>query len=198
MDRNPLTRGLRGSRGPGGAGLAGGLVAGLGLLVGCSSGPGSDDPYADRCAEALNQATSDFERAVLADGTITRAEYEEAVSRYADCMDGAGFPVTLVEQHGYYVYDFSAAPGLDAADERCAEGNTIIVAGLYIDQLMNPGADDALSLIVRCFIHAGLVDDEYTPEQFMIDATDQTLPFDDTSPAFDLCMANPSRGLGAS
>lgn len=192
MDRIPLTRG------PGGAALAVGLLVGISLLVGCSSEPAFDHPYADRYAEALSQATSDFERAVLADGTITRAEYEEAVSRYADCMDGAGFPVTLVEQHGYYVYDFSAAPGLDAADERCAEGNTFIVAGLYADQLTNPGADDWDTLRVRCFIHVDLVDDEYTPEQFMIDATDQTLPFDDTSPAFDLCMANPSRGLGAS
>lgn len=198
MDRNPLTRGLRSSRGPGGAALAVGVLVGISLLVGCSSEPASDHPYADRYAEALSQATSDFERAVLADGTITRAEYEEAVSRYVDCMDGAGFAVTLVEQHGYYVFEFSAAPGLEAADTRCTEGNTFFVAGLYIDQLTNPAADDVDTLSVRCFIHAGLVDDEYTPEQFMVDAKNQTLPFDDTSPAFDLCMANPTRGLGAS
>lgn len=198
MAPTPLTRGLNGCGGLGRATLAVGLLVGVGLLGGCSSETDLDHPYADRYAEALNRATSDFERSVLADGTITRAEYEEAVSRYVTCMTETGFAVTLEEQHGYYVYSYHDAPGLDAADARCVEGNTAVIAGLYVDQLTNPGADDIDTLIVACLVREGLVDSDYTTEQFAGDATSGALPFDDTAPAFDSCMANPSRGLGAS
>lgn len=167
------------------------------VLASCATAAPDDDPYQIRYEEALRAATSDFERAVLEDGEITRAEYEEAVERYVSCMADAGVEVGLHEQGGYYTYSAAAASGFDATHDRCAEGTTLLVAGLYVDQLTNPGAEDYDELIVACLIRAGLVDPDYTAEQLTADATDQTLPLDDSSAGFHGCMANPTRDLAA-
>lgn len=166
-------------------------------LVSCATAAPDEDPYRLRYEEALRAATSDFERAVLGDGEITRAEYEEAVERYVSCMADAGIEVGLHEQGGYYTYSSAAAPGFDATHDRCAEGTTLLIAGLYVARLTNPGAEDYDELIVACLIRAGLVEADYTAERFTADATDQTLPFDDASAGFDGCMANPTLDLAA-
>ena len=167
------------------------------VLGSCATAAPDDDPYRIRYEEALRAATSDFEKAVLEDGEITRAEYEEAVERYVSCMADAGIEVGLHEQGGYYTYSSAAAPGFDATHDGCAEGTTLLIAGLYIAQLTNPGAEDYDELIVVCLVRAGVVEADYTAEQFAADATDQTFPFDDSSADFHGCMANPTRDLAA-
>ena len=50
--------------------------------AGCSGPATATNPYSEDFRQAKEFATSDFERAVLEDGEITRAEYEEAMQRY--------------------------------------------------------------------------------------------------------------------
>lgn len=180
---------------------AGAAIAALVLASG--NGPWAkeaptENPYAARYLEARQLATSDFERDALAGWPISGAEYEEAVSRYVACMDQAGFPVTLDDQHGYYSYAVASAPGVDAANDGCAEGTTMLVAGIYVDELINPRAEDVDTLVVSCLQRAGLVSVAYSPERLGRDLTDAALPFDDTEPVFDACMAHPTRDGGPS
>lgn len=165
------------------------------VLAACAASPPGDDPYRARYAEALRAATSDFERAVLEDGEVTRSEYEEAVDQYVACMADAGIETGLHDEGGYYSYSFTKTPDLETTSDRCAEGTTLLVAGLYVDQLTNPGAEDYDELIVACLIRAGLAEADYSAAQFDADARDGTLPFDDTAPGFDACMANPTQDL---
>lgn len=194
LDEASLTRiGLEASR------LCAATLIGLVTLglTGCASDVEGVDwgPHAERYEELRHLVTSEFEREVLADGTITRGEYEEAVDRYVTCMGDAGFDVTTVDQGGYFVYEMASAPGLDEADERCKVGRTLVIANLYIEQLTNPENVDYDVLTVDCFLRAGLVDETYTAEQFDADARAGSLPVDEDDPAFHRCMANPSHDL---
>lgn len=174
-----------------------GCVLILSLLAASAGAVTDDDPYRARYQDALRSATSDFERAVLADGEVTRAEYEEAVGRYVSCMADSGIEVGLHEQGGYYTYSFAKTQDVFTTSDRCAEGSTLLVAGLYIAQLTNPGAEDYDELIVACLIRAGLVEASYSAAQLDTDARDGTLPFDDTAPGFDACTADPTRDMAA-
>lgn len=196
LDPTQVTRGRPAGHRFRGRALTGASLA-LAAILGCSAESPEDGPYSARFAEAMQQATSDFEREVLADGVVTRAEYEEAVERYVECMADVGIKVTLIDQEGYYVYSFAQTPGLDAADIECMRGTTLLVSGLYTDPLKNPGNDDYDEIVVACLKRAGVVDERYTATQFASDSVDHTLPVDDEDPALSRCMANPSSDLPA-
>lgn len=73
------------------------------VATGCSASssaaPGAG-PYSAEIKAAAKQATSDFERGVLSDGVITRAEYQEAIQRYVDCGKQHGLDIGLIDQGG--------------------------------------------------------------------------------------------------
>lgn len=170
------------------------LVGAITALAGCSQDV-PQSPYAARYEEALRSATSDFEKKVLADGEVTRAEYDEANALYVRCMGDSGITVKLLEQGGYTVYSRQKTPGGDEIDTRCSEGTISLVAGLYVDQLTNPSDEDIDTLTVACLVRAGLVDETYTPERFADEAHSKAFTFDSSAPAFDACMSNPSQGM---
>lgn len=174
-----------------------GCVSALSVLAGSAGAATDDDPYRVRYEDALRSATSDFERAVLADGEVTRTEYEEAVGRYVSCMADAGIEVGLHEQGDYYSFSFAKTQDVFTTSDACAEGSTVLVAGLYVDQLTNSGAEDYDELIAACLVRAGLVEAGYSAAELDADTRDGTLPLDDTAPGFDACMANPTRDLAA-
>src|SRR5690606_30518412 len=69
------------------------LVAAM-AVAGCSADADRGDlsgPYADDFTFALENATSNFERRVLADGVITADEYDEAHHLWLECMQDS-FP----------------------------------------------------------------------------------------------------------
>lgn len=47
-------------------------------------------PYGQEISDARVSATSDFEKRALADGVVSRAEYEEAVRRQVACTNDRG------------------------------------------------------------------------------------------------------------
>ncbi len=126
--------------------------------VGCSGPAPATNPYAEDFRQAKEFATSDFERAVLEDGEITRAEYEEAMQRYVSCIRDGGGNVELKDQSGYYVYQVSGdIDAYDRMSDGCARGTTALIEPLYVDVLMNPDKLDPDEALARCFVAAGLV-----------------------------------------
>lgn len=151
---------------------------------------------------AMREATSDFERGALADGEISRAEYEEAVSRYVECANGAGLVVTPIPIGGYYNYEVTG-PTNDDVMSSCGKGTTRLIESLYVGMLTNPNQVDYHELMVQCFRDAGLVGPEYSADDYrnlgvVVDGNGAStpgtgsLPFDDTDPRFTACLVNPS------
>lgn len=157
--------------------------------------------YAAQFEQARQAATSDFERDVLADDEITRAEYEEAFQRYVDCMAGKGIAVGLYDQGGQYFVSVAAED--DEAFQReeseegggCVEGTTALISPLYVQILTNPNQEDHTELIVACLIDLGLADPSFTAEQWEeLTAQGQNAqwPFDKEDHRFSACLLNPS------
>jgi hypothetical protein len=174
-------------------------------LAGCAgSEPATDHPYRADFEAASGQATSDFERGVLGDFEISRAEYEEAVDRYVRCASDLGVQLSAVPQGGYYVFEHvaastSAAQSVDGVVRQCRAGTIDLIEPLYVGLLTNPNKEDRDQLVVACFIDKGLAPEGYTVEEFRGDRGSgqeqrpPDFPFDEQDPRFIECMVNPSR-----
>lgn len=157
--------------------------------------------YASLFEQARQQATSDFEREVLTDDQITRAEYEEATQLWVDCLAGKGINVKLQDQGGYYTAGVPAedSSGFEENSDLCAEGTTAVIEPLYIQILQNPGNEDPTELIVACLIETGLADSSFTVEQWnelSSQGQNAQWPFDIEDPRWGACLTNPSDPQG--
>ncbi len=122
---------------------------------------------------AKSDISSDFERQILADGVVSRAEYEEMFSRFSACMSAAGYTVNLTaDTYGRYTYSTEGKSGVSEADARCAKGTINPLAALYNDFAANPSGDDPSILRVACLKRHGIVPDSYTVEQFTKEMAD--------------------------
>ncbi|MGC4192828.1 MAG: hypothetical protein QM589_16915 [Thermomicrobiales bacterium] len=128
--------------------------------------PATNDAYADEFADAREEATSDFERDVLADGRITQAEYDEAVQHFATCLRGdPGFEVTIAPDPlipGAAIYRIDGGPDVPPEVrmrivESCAEGTIAIVEPLFIATIVNPEHADFDEMVLACLHDGGLV-----------------------------------------
>jgi hypothetical protein len=114
------------------------------------------------------QATSEFERSVFDDLTISRAEYDEATQRYVTCLNDSGYTVSKSEIEGIYSYavdGLAEGPAWDAIDLSCRLGNNALIEPLFVDMTVNPGRDDFQELIAKCLVSAGLVEPTFTAEE---------------------------------
>lgn len=175
-------------------------------MVSCQTS--SPSAWAAEFELARAAATSDFERQVLADDEITRAEYEEAVQLYVECAHDAGVDISPVEQDGAYIY---AVDGLidDATDlvlDDCAVGTTMQIEGLYSSIATNPDNEDWWGLFLRCMKDSGLVEEDATLAEVqqaiaissvtsdgeVVEQGEWSAPFPDDDPAFVACFTDPA------
>lgn len=166
------------------------------LLQGCDhdSQKSAASPYHDIILQERSNATSDFERSVLEDGEITRAEYTEATQRYVDCMTDQGLSASREDHYGVFTYRIdNLTPAQDKIATDCSLGTTFIIEGLYTGILQNPQQGDPREPFVRCFIASGLVDEDYTAEDYSSDTSSKRahFPFDTEDPRYLECMYNP-------
>ncbi len=151
---------------------------GLALFSACSSGPGIDasNPYAAEFENALENATSDFERGVLEDGEITSAEYEEAVDRYLGCMHDLDVDVTLQASGEMYQFVTSTAEEFDLHDADCRRGTTAWVTQLYDAKINNPENVEVelAELAAACLVEAGIAPAGYSAEMLGDDMSNGT------------------------
>lgn len=121
-----------------------------------------DSPYADWIAQYQQAATSQFEKDVLADGVVTRQEYEEAMQRYVSCVQERGVGISLFEQFGFYGTQGSYEDEMDAERANlimaeCEEGTNLLIEPLFIEMTVNPDKEDYAVVTARCYVSQGLV-----------------------------------------
>lgn len=155
-------------------------------LAGCAAEAPEveDDPYAQEFEDALSLELSDFEREVLADGQVTREEYDEAHERWLQCMEEAYPPETGIivgleeDQDGLYSTTTHIPANLrdsfdhDARDriyDACARGTIDIVAGMYNSIAANPDDSSYEEMVFACLHDRGLVEDWYTLDHMKAD-----------------------------
>ncbi len=178
------------------------------LVAGCSSEE-AQDPWEAQFTRARAEASTDFERSALEDGEVSRAEYEEANSRFKDCMDDRGFSTNLIQDSsGLYTYETAGGgEALDTAFVDCSTGTILLVGGLYSDTLLNPNNVLFEELLVDCFARAGLTDGDFTVDDFQDThqrfslgqdgqsepiGTPSDPPFSYDDPRAQTCFANPN------
>lgn len=173
----------------------GALVLLAGLIAGGSTGcaaatSDTSNPYAALFEQARSQATTDFERAALEDDEITRAEYEEGVNRYVECMASQGASVSPIDQFGYFVFETSDSAAYERADPQCRLGTIEHVEPLYVDILTNPQMQPHLVLVAECLTARGVVEPGFDDAdlQRALDEEDSAVA---AAPEFAECMANP-------
>lgn len=183
--------------------VKGGMIAGLLslALVGCSSNDVAD-PYKGDLLDAQRRATSEFEKSVLDDLQITRAEYEEAIQRYVSCVKDRNLDISVVEQHGYYTYRVTGVArdsdgGTAVADtvlQECRIGSIDLIESIYVTKLQNPLKIDIESVTADCIKRERLVTGDYSGEDYLRDAKNNFAGsgFDPDDPRLTKCLANPS------
>ena len=167
------------------------------LLSACSEPPReAADPYAGRVKAAQQQATTAFEKEVFKDGRITRAEYEESVSKYIDCMKSKNVDIAPdVQPGGFYQYAVTnPPPNMDSINDSCSEGIKNLIEPLYVDRLKNPHNQDPNDVTAACLVRHKLVPPSYTGKQFREDLADnfRHASFAADKPAVQACLANPA------
>lgn len=187
------------------SGIAGAIL--LFVVTGCSTGESDslspEELFAQDIKVAGEQATSDFEKDVLADGKIEQAEYAEAWQRYISCMQENGFPnTTLVgpDADGLYseqTTSTGSANGDDvdanmSASYDCATGTTLLIAEIYKQQSVNPQHLTFEDAVVDCLIAEGLVDSDYTAEDLNREGkASGERSYDMSDPKSNACFADP-------
>jgi hypothetical protein len=145
---------------------------------------------------ARKKATSDFERDVLADLDISRAEYEEAIRRYVRCVEDQGVEIEAIPQSGYYTFGASGrdASVIDQAQTSCRVGTIDLIEPIYVDKLVNPGKQNMDELIAACLVRKGVAPSSYTGKQLKADRDNDlaNAPFDREDDRVSDCHGNPS------
>lgn len=200
------------------------FVAVIGLMTlisGCSAPKDGSavTPYSGEIKAAAKQATSDFEKQVLSDGAITRAEYEEAIQRYVACGKQHGLDIGLIDQGGWYTYSMRTPEANDKIEVQCNQGTIMLIGGLYEQIAKNPNHESIDDVEYRCLVRLKVAPGGYTLEQYRQDKKSEQMggyvtptgvqvtsvpgvgkpinagnpyPFDNTSLTYSACMDNPS------
>ena len=183
---------------------ASGLGVGVLLVVaasGCSSpDPVKKGPYFDEVVAASKAAKSDFERTVLSDGVITRAEYEESVQKLVACAEARGVTIAPERQGAMYVYSMRTSAISDTVMTQCSVGTTQVIESLYSAMTRNPTKGDEDALVAACLARSGLAKPGYNKTQYLAERNAQTrghvlIPkwsFDGDDPRLPECEGNPA------
>lgn len=185
--------------------LVGAALVVIAVLSGGCSTPDAhqpDDLWAADVAAAKNRASSDFERAVLGDGVITREEYAEAAQRFVDCMRSAGYQTVAVDDLGSGVFQYRTTqdPGAEEISQTiqdgCSAGTRDVIEPLYTAMLVNPTRSDINELVLKCLQRKGLAPEGMTVTEFAAIYWDDNAvtPWDKADDRVTLCTINPSLG----
>lgn len=127
---------------------------------------------------------SDSEASMLADGRVTAEEVETAHEGVRRCLADSGLGIeydpdggfSLVSLTGKYPDDYfeRSDPVLRACEKRYDQ----FVTFLFEQTRRNPERLDDAEIIVPCLREAGVVDRDYTTQQWRRDYDADTLPFD--------------------
>ena len=165
--------------------------------------------YAAQLKQALQSATSDFERKVLKRsikaGKISESDYRQANEKYQQCMvlKGNDIEFTTDQSTGLMQESMSVADDSQDYDSEkvssdsisCAKGTNLLIRDLYERMATNPSNADEIELIVNCLKRKNLVSQSFTKQDFLTeDAKPQgSSKLDTDSDEYSQCLANPNK-----
>lgn len=165
-----------------------------------------DASYDAQLQQALQSATSDFERTVLKRaidaGKISESDYREANERYQQCMvsKGDNIEFTTDQSTGLMQESMSADDGYDSekvtADSmECARGTNLLIRDLYERMATNPTNADEIELIVDCLKRKKIVPQSFTKQDYLTESAKPqgSSQLDTSSNEFAQCLANPNK-----
>lgn len=173
-------------------------IAALALLAGCGDGASLSE-HDETLELAREMAHSEFQREILADGVVTRAELDEATTRLGECLAAFGIDMEVVEEYGVrtgLVLTFPGRDTMDAEVDDCFNTYMGMLDTYYtVTHVTNPNDENPDQLMVDCFIRHGLVQDSFT----VADLHEWEEAGDAREPSYDdevvlLCSINPSYG----
>jgi hypothetical protein len=161
------------------------------LLSGCGAGGDRDDSgraWAAVIASTSAQASSPFERKVLADGEITDAEYSELQSRIVSCLAGLGLKASFDGDGALTYTQTRSTPVERDRIQACSADNGIRTLALRDAMVRNPAHLDEGEIMVDCLRRVHLVDSGYTARMYDEGADMERIS---ASQLFDGCEADP-------
>jgi len=158
----------------------------------------SDDPWAGEFADAYRRATTDFERAALADGRITDGEFAEMSNAFAECLTERGVTFGGFKPGGSFEFvpgpSMSSDDANDITDECSARTGLDTIGYLYFAQQRNPQNEDDATLVSECLVRKRAVAPGYSARDYQRDSPTGTHPFLDKKSgetALIACEADP-------
>lgn len=171
-----------------------------------SSSSSGSSSYEAELKQALQSASSDFERGVLERavkaGRISESDYREANEKYQECMAAKGDDVEfdtdqstgLMQEHMNTDDNYDSAKANEDS-MACAKGTNLQIRDLYERMVQNPSNADEIELVVGCLKRRKLVPDSFTKQDFLTEMgkPEGSSKLDTSSDAFSQCLANPSK-----
>ncbi|WNM24288.1 hypothetical protein [Demequina capsici] len=154
--------------------------------------------WASEFEAAYRGSTSDLQRTILADETITDQELAALQDAFTTCLSSRGYTDISFASNGGFS---ERAPAGTSDDDENATVQTCediawgsqggLTYGLYFEVARNPARQDESEIMVACLVRQGLVDPSYTAEDYVSDSASGAPPFDPASVEFRECNANP-------
>lgn len=158
--------------------------------------------FVDNRRAQMSDAQYDILARSARNGSISRADYEEAWNNYKQCMVDKGYtePVLVEYANGIYDYPLTNATGmsdeqiakLNEDDPSCMFSEIGVVKSAYNVQVGNPGLlRDTDEAIVDCLHRTGRVPEGYTKEQWGKEAAKARFSEEPASEAYSFDVDDP-------
>lgn len=167
------------------------------VFSGCAP---ADQPLADgpgwsaEFAQARDTATSDLQRVVLSDDTITEQELAAVQDAFRDCLEADGFSdVSFTPDGGYGLVPPPALDqdAINAHVTECERATVGSIFQLWNATTRNPTNVDESQLMARCLVKQGLVPGGYSAADYAAEMQNGALSFDAEDPRFAVCASDP-------
>ncbi len=172
------------------------------LMSACTPASEPQNPWCGEIESAIAELPADsFQRQALSDCKVTDDEFMQALNDYKTCMSDHGYPVKFQFEGGRYLgrevdvpaasteeYSQEAAKQFETQNEQCDDNYLTHVEFYYVEMKSNPNNIDPTLEIIGCMQRRGIVDANYTPEQFNADLEDLAGTFGADAAEVEECM----------
>jgi hypothetical protein len=159
--------------------------------------PSFSGTWAGAFESAYRAATSDLQRSILSDGTISDKELSELGDRFSACLSASGYTKIHVFP-GDAGFSLDAPKGVTTAQqntrvsqcENSAYGQADI---LYGEVNRNPSNQNEFTIMAACLVRQKLVPPTFTAADYGRDANNNSFPFDvaKNDAKFSACVSDP-------
>lgn len=150
--------------------------------------------WAAEFERAYRASTSELQRQVLQDGSVSDQEMLALQDDFRSCLESRGFTGVAFDDDGGFEFrasDASDDTTVNAQVTACQENTIGQVDTLFYGMQRNPANEDEFALMASCLVRQGLAPADYSAEDYGRDAPAGTFPFDSGDARFAICVSDP-------